>query len=59
MSHEIDMSNGRANMAYVGEKPWHGLGASINPDASIRGMARGCRTQLADQERAGDVRAGR
>lgn len=35
MSHEIDHSNGRANMAYVGEKPWHGLGASINPDASI------------------------
>lgn len=29
------MSNGRANMAFVGEKPWHGLGAQINPDASI------------------------
>ena len=26
MAHELDFSNGRANMAYVGEKPWHGLG---------------------------------
>ncbi len=30
MSHEIDMSNGRANVAYRGETPWHGLGFAIN-----------------------------
>lgn len=35
MAHAIDMSNGRANMAYAGEKPWHGLGFKINPDATI------------------------
>lgn len=35
MAHEIDMSNGRANMAYVGETPWHGLGFQIDADASI------------------------
>ena len=35
MAHLIDMSNGRANMAYVGDTPWHGLGNRINPDASI------------------------
>ena len=35
MSHELDMSNGRANMAYVGETPWHGLGFEIDPDSSI------------------------
>lgn len=28
MAHLIDMSNGRANIAFVGETPWHGLGAS-------------------------------
>jgi len=35
MAHEIDFSNGRANMAYVGETPWHGLGFKIDADASI------------------------
>lgn len=35
MAHEIDQSNGRANMAYVGATPWHELGQQINPDASI------------------------
>lgn len=32
MAHEIDMSNGRANMAFVGETPWHGLGAQVPVD---------------------------
>lgn len=35
MSHEIDTSNGRANIAYAGQTPWHGLGFQISPDASI------------------------
>lgn len=35
MSHLIDMSNGRANMAYVGEKPWHGLGHELSEGASL------------------------
>lgn len=35
MAHELDMSNGRANMAYSGETPWHGLGFQINADATI------------------------
>jgi len=37
MAHEIDMSNGRENMAYVGANgtPWHGLGNSIEKGASI------------------------
>ncbi len=37
MSHEIDMSNGRANMAYVkgSETPWHGLGFQVAPDATV------------------------
>jgi hypothetical protein len=33
IAHEIDITTGRAAMAYVGNKPWHGLGqklASIN-----------------------------
>lgn len=35
MAHLIDLSNGRANMAYVGEKPWHGLGQELSQGASI------------------------
>lgn len=35
MAHEIDMSNNRANMAYVGEVPWHGLGHELQEGASI------------------------
>lgn len=35
MSHEIDMSNGQANIAYVGEKPWHGLGQELTEGATI------------------------
>lgn len=35
MAHELDMSNNRANMAFVGETPWHGLGAQIDGKASI------------------------
>jgi phage/plasmid-like protein (TIGR03299 family) len=27
----IDMSNNRANIAYVGQKPWHGLGKQLDP----------------------------
>jgi len=33
MSHELDFSLGRAAMAYVGETPWHGLGATLTPGA--------------------------
>lgn len=35
MAHEIDQSNNRNNMAYVGEAPWHGLGNKLTPDAPI------------------------
>lgn len=31
MSHEIDMSNTRENIAFRGEVPWHGLGFEILP----------------------------
>src|SRR5258708_3894393 len=35
MAHLIDLSNGRNNMAFVGEKPWHGLGQELSRGASI------------------------
>jgi phage/plasmid-like protein (TIGR03299 family) len=35
MSAEIDMSNNRANIAFVGEVPWHGLGNELTENADI------------------------
>jgi len=32
MSHEIEMIEGKAQMAYVGEVPWHGLGKRVPAD---------------------------
>lgn len=32
MAHNIEMINGKAQMAYVGETPWHGLGVSVPAD---------------------------
>ncbi len=35
MAHEIDFSNKRANMAFVGQTPWHGLGSKLPAGADI------------------------
>jgi len=35
MAHELDMTNGRANMAYVGSTPWHGLGSQLTDGAPL------------------------
>ena len=35
MSHMIDQSNNRDNMAYIGKTPWHGLGQKLDPNADI------------------------
>jgi phage/plasmid-like protein (TIGR03299 family) len=35
MAHLIDLSNHRANIAYVGETPWHGLGTELESDAPL------------------------
>lgn len=35
MSHMIDETTGAAAIAYVGEKPWHGLGAELQPGEDI------------------------
>lgn len=35
MAAEIDMSNNRANIAYIGEKPWHLLGTELEDGATI------------------------
>ena len=32
MSHEVEMINGQAQMAYAGEVPWHGLGTAVSND---------------------------
>lgn len=38
MAHELEMINGRAQMAYVGDLPWHGLGTQVDPSISPREM---------------------
>lgn len=35
MGHEIDFSNKRANMAYVGKTPWHSLGSPLPSGADM------------------------
>jgi len=37
MAHGIQVNaNGKSEMAFAGELPWHGLGQRVNPDASIQ-----------------------
>lgn len=40
MSHALTMKGKKAEMAYVGEKPWHGLGQQLKPGASIEVWAK-------------------
>ena len=35
MAHEINIRNGVAEMAFAGKLPWHGLGQSVDPNATI------------------------
>ena len=36
MAHELSTrNNGFVEMAYVGEKPWHGLGQELDANATI------------------------
>ncbi len=35
MAHMIDESNGRANIAYIGERPWHGMGTAMEDGADL------------------------
>ena len=32
MAHELEIVNGEAQMAYVGDLPWHGLGTKVEAD---------------------------
>lgn len=40
MAHELHAVAGKTSMAYVGEKPWHGLGQELTPGASIETWVR-------------------
>lgn len=35
MAHEIDMSNGKPSVAFIGEVPWHGLGTKLEPNSPL------------------------
>jgi phage/plasmid-like protein (TIGR03299 family) len=45
MAHEIDSSTGQPAIAYVGEKPWHGLGEKLPDGASIDTWLRAARLE--------------
>lgn len=36
--HELEIINGKAQMAYVGQVPWHGLGTQVDPGISLPDM---------------------
>ena len=38
MAHELEMVNGQASMAYVGEVPWHGLGVEVPENTTAMDM---------------------
>jgi len=38
MSHELEIVNGKASMAYTGELPWHGLGVKVDSNMSPKEM---------------------
>jgi phage/plasmid-like protein (TIGR03299 family) len=38
MAHELEIVDGQAHMAYVGETPWHGLGKRVPADVSPEQM---------------------
>lgn len=38
MAHELEMINGKAQMAWVGETPWHGLGVKVADDLTPHEM---------------------
>jgi phage/plasmid-like protein (TIGR03299 family) len=38
MSHEVEMIDGVAQMAYAGETPWHGLGVAVSNELSPQQM---------------------
>jgi len=38
MAHELEFVDGKASMAYVGQKPWHGLGKEVLPDLTPEQM---------------------
>lgn len=39
MAHEIDLSNGRENFAFVGDTAWHGLGVKLEPNMPLEHWA--------------------
>jgi len=40
MAHEIEFTNGQADIAFVGETPWHKLGQNLLPGADINEWAK-------------------
>jgi hypothetical protein len=35
MAHQLDLTTGKAAMAYVGDTPWHGLGQQLTVNSPL------------------------
>ena len=44
MAHELEIVNGQAQMAYVGDVPWHGLGTKVENRPRTWPVPRSCWT---------------
>ena len=51
MAHELEIVNGEAAMAYVGQTPWHGLGKKVPADLSPEQMLKAANLDWAVEKR--------
>jgi phage/plasmid-like protein (TIGR03299 family) len=56
MAHAIEIINGKAQMAFVGETPWHGLGTKLPEDVSPKQMQKAAGLDWKVEKRANYIK---